>query len=112
MTRHDDDVRLKHMLQYAREAVELVAGKTRDDLKADRMLQLALTRLLEIVGEAATRVTPERQNQHPEIPWRIIAGMRNRLIHGYDAVDLDVLWNTVTDDLPPLIAQIEAVLRA
>ncbi len=74
------------------------------------MLQLALTRLVEIVGEAAARVSSERQARHPDIPWRIIAGTRNRLIHGYDVVDLDVLWDTVTDDLPPLIVQLETAL--
>jgi uncharacterized protein with HEPN domain len=99
------------MLQYAREAVELAAGKTREALKADRTLQLALTRLVEIIGEAAVRVSSERQAQHPEIPWRIIAGTRNRLIHGYDAVDLDVLWDTVTDDLPRLITQLAVILQ-
>ncbi len=99
------------MLQHAREAVELARGKTRQDLEVDRLLQLALTRLVEVVGEAAARVSSERQAQHPEIPWRIIAGTRNRLIHGYDVVDLDVLWDTVAYDLPPLIAKLESILK-
>jgi uncharacterized protein with HEPN domain len=110
MTRHDDAIRLRHMLDYALEAVELVRGRRREDLKQDRTLQLALTRLVEMVGEAATRVSPEAQQRYPAIPWQQARGMRNRLIHGYDKVDLDVLWDTVQDDLPALIAQLRQAL--
>jgi uncharacterized protein with HEPN domain len=74
------------------------------------MLQLALARLMEIVGEAANRVSSETQRQHPEIPWPQIIGMRNRLIHGYDVVDYDLLWDTVREDLPPLISALEELL--
>jgi uncharacterized protein with HEPN domain len=76
------------------------------------MLELALTRLLEIIGEAANRVSEDMQQQHPEIPWRQIVGLRHRLIHGYDAVDLDILWDIVRYDLPPLIAALEEILGA
>lgn len=110
MTRHDDIVRLRHMLDHAREAVAMLAGKERADLQSERMLELALVRLIEIVGEAAARVSPEGQERYPLIPWREVVGMRNRLVHGYDSVDLDVLWDTIEDDLPPLIAELERIL--
>jgi uncharacterized protein with HEPN domain len=98
------------MLDYSREAATLVAGKTRRDLDADRKLNLALVRLLEIVGEAANRATSEERLLCPSIPWGQIVALRNRLIHGYDAVDFDVLWGIVSVDLPNLIATLELVL--
>jgi uncharacterized protein with HEPN domain len=107
MSRHDDGVRLRHMLEHAREAVELAVDRTSDDLKNDRLRQLALVRLIEIVGEAAARVSPETRERHPEIPWSLMVGTRNRLIHGYDIVDHEILWATIQKDLPPLIAALE-----
>jgi uncharacterized protein with HEPN domain len=105
-----DRVRLDHMLEHAREAIMLTRGKTRADLDSDRVLNLALVRLLEIVGEAAGRVSEEECAQHLEIPWPQIVGLRNRLIHGYDAVDHDILWQIITGDLPPLVDALEAIL--
>jgi len=112
MTSHADDVRLRHMLDHAREAVSLVQGKTRADLDKDRLLNLALVRLIEIVGEAASRVSKETQRRYPEIPWPQIVSMRNRLIHGYDFVDFDILWQTVNEDLLLLIAELEKIVPA
>jgi uncharacterized protein with HEPN domain len=109
MSKHDDRNSLRQMLDYARKALTMAAGRQRKDLETDDMFQLALTRAIEVIGEAAGRVSESARNQHTEIPWRAIMGMRNRLIHGYDAVDLDLLWDTVTVDLPPLI---EALKRA
>lgn len=109
MPKRDDTVVLRHMLDHAREAVAMIAGKTRKDLDAERMLELSLTRLVEVVGEAAGRVSTHGQEEHPAIPWKEIIGMRNRLIHGYDSVDLDVLWDTVDLDLPPLISELEKI---
>jgi uncharacterized protein with HEPN domain len=77
----------------------------------DRLLQLAPTRLVEIVGEAASRVPAELQGRHPGLPWREAIGARNRLIHGYDFVDLDIRWGIVATDLPQLIPQIEQVVE-
>ncbi len=110
MSRREAAVRLRHMLDHAREAVEMAHGKARSDLDSDRKLNLALVRLLEIVGEAATRMTLAERNQYPGIPWEGIVGLRNRLIHGYDSVDFDILWQIVTKDLPPLIKSLEKVL--
>jgi uncharacterized protein with HEPN domain len=111
MTQHDPTVRMRHMLDYAKEAVDLLAGKERADLSRDRILELALVRLVEIVGEAANRLPIEDQSRYPSIPWKGIVGMRNRLVHGYDAVDLDVLWDTIQVDLPALIEKLERILR-
>ena len=77
---------------------------------SNRVLELALIRLVEIVGEASAKVSSETQAKYPSIPWPQVIGMRNRLIHGYDAVDLDVLWDTIEVDLPLLIAEIEKIL--
>lgn len=110
MTQHDPLIRLRHMLDHASEAVEMIRGRKRQDLDDDRKLELALVRLVEVVGEAASRISREDQARYPSIPWPQVTGMRHRLIHGYDTIDLQVLWDTVTDDLPPLIAALEAVV--
>ena len=110
MSRHKDDVRLRHMLDYAREALSLVQNKSRPDLDTDRLLNLALVRLIEIVGEAASRVSKNMQRQYSQIPWTQIVSMRNRLIHGYDFLDLDILWQTVVQDFPPLIAELAKIV--
>lgn len=102
-----DDIRLKHMLDAAREAVGFSENRAREDLDRDRMLCLSLVHFLEIIGEAARGVSAEFRASHVEIPWRSIAGMRDRLIHGYYDVNLDIVWKTVTEDLPPLVAQLE-----
>lgn len=86
-----DLVRLRHILEYARETMEIFQARSRRDLDSDMLLGLALVRLLEMIGEAANRVSQECQSQHPSIPWRQIISLRNRLIHGYDAVDMDIL---------------------
>jgi len=107
----DDRLRLVHMLEHAREAVALASGHSRASLSANRLLELALVRLVEIIGEAASRVSDNSRAKHPHVPWREVAAMRHRLAHGYDAVDLDVLWNTVQEDLPALIDQLQAILE-
>ena len=103
----DDSVRIKHVLDAAREAIEFVKDRSRQDLDNDRKLNLALVRLLEIIGEAARGISQEFRQQHPNLPWKSIIGMRDRLIHGYFDVNLDVVWQTATEDLPGLVAQME-----
>jgi uncharacterized protein with HEPN domain len=110
MTQHEDEVRLRHMVDHGREAVGMLEGRTRQDLERDRQLNLAIVRLLEIVGEAASRTSADTRSSLPQIPWPEIVGLRNRVIHGYDSVDLDIVWETVTSDLPPLIEAIESYL--
>jgi uncharacterized protein with HEPN domain len=98
------------MLDHAVEAVGLARGRTRADLDRDRPFNLAMTRLLEIVGEAAARVSQATRDRCPQVPWSAISGMRNRLIHGYDDVDFDVLWDVVQHDLPALIADLQQIV--
>jgi uncharacterized protein with HEPN domain len=107
----DDAARLRHMLDAARRALELAQGKKVGSLDPEAETALALTRLLEILGEAAKNVTPEAQVRHPEVPWRDIADTRNRIIHGYFDVDYDIVEAIIRNDLPPLIGQLEVVLR-
>ena len=110
MTKHDRR-RIKDMLDAARKAIEFAGGKSREDLDDDELLGLALVRLLEIVGEAARYVPDEIKQRHSEVEWRAIAGTRNRLIHGYFSVDLDVVWSIIKNDLPILIPQLERIAR-
>jgi len=112
MTRRDDPTSLRHMFDHAREAVHMAAGRGRNDLKQDRMLELALVRLVEIVGEAAARVSNDGRQRYGAIPWPEVRGLRNRLVHGYDTVDLDILWDIIHDDLPPLIVELERILSS
>ncbi len=106
----NDIVRLRHMLDSAREVIDFVRGKRREDLNQDRLLVLGLVKALEIIGEAAYQISEETRRQVPEIPWEDIVGMRHRLVHAYFDINLDILWNTVKKDLPPLISALEKVL--
>lgn len=110
MSKRDDRVSLVDMLVHATEAVDLLGRSGREDLESDRVMQLALTRLMEIVGEAASRVSEATRQRHPQIPWRRIIATRNRLAHGYDVVDLDILWDIVRNDLPPLIGHLGTIV--
>lgn len=112
MTRYDDRTRLRHMLVHAEEATEMARGRSRADLDSDRKLNLSLVRLMEIIGEAASRVSPETREGIATIPWPDVIGLRNRLVHGYDKVDFDVLWDIVQYDLPPLIMSLRRNLGA
>ena len=108
-----DLIRLRHMLEAAREALSFVEGMTRRDLDSDRKLVLSLVREIEVIGEAASKVSPETKSELPDLPWQDIIGMRNRLVHVYFDVDLDVVWDSVTKDLPELIRLLEqAVTRS
>lgn len=110
--RPDDDARLRHMLDAADDAARFVVGRTRKDLDSDRMLALALVKCIEIVGEAASRLSDAGKARAPSLPWPDIVGMRHRLIHAYYDVDLDRVWDTITVDLPVLTAALrEAVSR-
>jgi uncharacterized protein with HEPN domain len=98
------------MLDACRRARELANARDRRDLDQDWMAALALERLLEIIGEGARRLSAERRDAHPDVPWSQIVGMRDRLAHGYDQVDLDRLWVVVDQDLPKLIADLERMI--
>ncbi len=108
--REDDQIRLRHMLDASREAVHFAKGKTRDNLDGSRLLALGLMKCLEIVEEAAANISNECRETLPAVPWKSILGMRNRLVHAYFEIDLDVVWYTVTVSLPPLIQALERLL--
>ncbi len=108
----DDTVRIRHILDAAREAVDFAEGRHLADLDTDRKLNLSLVRLLEIIGDGARATSPEFREAHPELPWKKMVGMRDRLIHGYYDVNLDVVWKTTTEDLPPLIVRLERIITA
>lgn len=110
MPKDEDIVRLRHMLDAARKAIDLTSGHSRTELDKDEKLSLALVRLLEILGEAAKSVSERFREEYPSIPWRQIAGTRDRLIHGYFDVDLDIVWKIVSIDLPALIPNLEKAL--
>ena len=105
-----DKVRLRHMLDTVQDAVGFVAGELRDELDTNRMLALSLVKCVEIIGEAAGRISDEVRMSHPQIPWRDIIGMRHHLIHAYYDVNLDIVWQTVSEDLPPLIPSLKTIL--
>jgi uncharacterized protein with HEPN domain len=110
MTRPDDDARLRHMLDASRRAIGMPQGRRREDLDQNDMLGLSLVRRLEIIGEAAKGVSAQMRRAHPQIPWKQMAGTRDRLTHAYFDVDLNVVWSIVTEDLPPLVRELEATL--
>jgi len=105
-----DEVRLRHMLDAAREALTFAEDHTREDLDTNQMLVRALSMSIGIIGEAASKVSSDIQAAHPDIPWPQIIGMRHRIIHAYFEVNLDILWETVIDSIPPLITQLENML--
>jgi len=106
----DDNVRIRHILDAAREAVAFSQGRSRADLDTDRKLNLSLVRLLEIIGEAARGISQEFRDSHPDLPWKNMVGMRDRLIHGYFDINLDMVWETVKEDLPDLIIKLEKIV--
>lgn len=98
------------MFDGASDAVRFASGRTRADLDRDAMLAFAITRALQIVGEASIKVSDETRNLLPQVQWSAIAGMRNRLVHAYFDVNLDIVWDTLELDLPPLIVALAAYL--
>lgn len=108
--RRKDEIRLRHMRDAALEAGSFAHGRSRNDLDTDRMLVLALLKALEIIGEAASKVSAETQAQHADISWSDVIAMRHRLVHTYFDIDLDVVWQTVVTDLPPLVTALRRAL--
>jgi uncharacterized protein with HEPN domain len=106
----DSELPLHQMLDHAREAMILSKCKSLEELANDRLLGLAIVRLMEIVGEAATRVPKEERSRYPEIPWTQIISLRNRLIHGYDAIDFEIFWHILNHDLPELVLSLKKSL--
>jgi uncharacterized protein with HEPN domain len=105
-----DSVRLRHMLDEAHKAQQFVQERSRDDLDRDELLSYAVRYALQIVGEAASQITTETRTQNPEVHWKDIIGMRQWLVHGYERVQNEIIWNTLTKDMVVLIAQLETIL--
>jgi uncharacterized protein with HEPN domain len=110
MSDHDDRLPMLQMLEHAHEAVELTRGRARAEMRTNRVLQLALAHLVLVVGEAATRVSPAGRARHPEIPWAKAIGARNFIAHGYDRIDYEVVWDTIAEHFPALVAALARAL--
>ena len=110
--RKDDLVRLRHMIEFAQGALRFAEHKSREDLDRDQMLTLALMKAIETVGEAASKLSPEFRDRHPELPWQSIMGMRHKLVHAYFEVDLDMVWHTTLNELLPLIQILERIIAS
>lgn len=105
-----DDAYLYDILESAQAILDYLAGKTWDDFSKDALLQDAVVRRLEIIGEAAGRVSSETQKTYSHIPWMAMKGTRNRVIHSYDTVQLDIIWDIAQDDLPDLLRELKKIL--
>ncbi|NJN72955.1 MAG: DUF86 domain-containing protein [Limnothrix sp. RL_2_0] len=110
MTEIDDLTRLRHMRDAAQEILMFLDNQTKEDLSNNRMLQLAVIKDLEIIGEAANKVSGEIKRQYPAIPWRQMVGMRNRLVHVYFGINVGVIWRTVQENIPALLRDLEQAL--
>lgn len=108
--KHDDKIRLRHMYDACQKVVAFCKGCSLESFCADEKLSLAVVRLLEVVGEAAVQISDNFQEQHPEIPWREISGTRNRLIHGYFDVDMRIVWQIASTDIPALFEQLKTLV--
>ena len=105
-----DEILLEHIFDAASRAVAKVAQKTRDEFYADDTLHLAITHLIQIVGEASSKISTEFQQLHAALPWREMIGMRHKIVHDYFEVNLRVVWDVATEDLPVLIKQLEMIV--
>ena len=111
MSKIDNLTRLKHIRDSTKEALFFVENRTRKDLDNERMLSLALVRLIEIIGEAANNISEDYRAKYSKIPWRQMIGMRNRIIHAYFDVDLDIVWQVITQDLGLLLIEVEKAIQ-
>lgn len=112
MSRRDDPARLQDMLDAARTAVSAAKGRTRADLERDKVWSLGIIKCIEIIGEAAGRVSEPSRAALPRLHWPKMVAMRNRLIHGYFEIDYDQVWIALTKELPVLIGDLERALTS
>jgi len=105
-----DQATLLDILHAARLTLDFKRGLDKEAFLENLKTQSAVLHQLMIIGEAVKRLSPELRAQYPQIPWLLIAGMRDKLIHGYDIVDLDQVWRTVIVDIPELISKIEPLV--
>ena len=107
----NDPTRLRHMLDWAQTSERIASGQSRLSLDENVALRLALTRTLQVIGEAANNVTAESRRAYSAIPWTEIISMRHKLVHVYYAVDLNIVWTTVSEYIPPLLAELQRILE-
>lgn len=112
MSQRDDLVYVGHMVDTANKAIGFVQGLTREEFDNNELLRLSLTHLLQVIGEAARRVSPEFRAAYPQIDWKAIVGMRSKVVHDYLSVDEDIVWDTVTNELPSLVNELERILNS
>jgi uncharacterized protein with HEPN domain len=106
----DDVIRIRHMIEAGESAMMFVANRTRPDIESDIQLRFAIVQAVQIIGEAASRVSGEAQNSTPSIPWRQIVAMRNRLVHAYFDIDPDEVWRVAVEEIPKLLPSLRALL--
>lgn len=107
----EDRIRLQHILEEAKEALLFVEGYLYNDFIKDNKTVHAVMRCIEIIGEAAAKLTNEYKEEHSSVPWNQIVGMRNHLIHVYFDVDHKTLWKTIQEDIPELISVFDKLLK-
>lgn len=105
-----DDAYLFDILESSRTALEYMRGKTWEEFSKDPLLQDAVVRRLEIIGEASGRVSNETQKKYSQLPWQAMKGTRNRVIHEYDSIELDIIWDIIQNDLPHLASELEKII--
>jgi uncharacterized protein with HEPN domain len=110
MSQKDNRIYIQHMIDNSQKAINFVENISREDFDNDEKLRLALTHLLQVIGEAARRISVEFRDNHPQIPWKEIVGMRSKVVHDYLNVDEDIVWATIKYDLPSLIIELEKLL--
>ena len=105
-----DDAYLFDILESSRTALEYMHGKTHEEFSKDMLLQDAVVRRLEIIGEASGRVSSETQKKYAHLPWQAMKGTRNRIIHEYDSIELDIIWDIIQQDLPLLVNELKKIV--
>jgi uncharacterized protein with HEPN domain len=107
--REDDRVRVRHMIEAAELIAKFISGRGRADFDTDEMLLFAVVRAIEIIGEAASKVSDKTRAATPTVPWKAIAGMRNRVIHAYFDVDKDIVWKAAAEEIPALLDKLRSL---
>jgi len=108
---NEDDARLKHILDAAKEIEQFLANKTETQFRGDRLLLLGVQKLIEIIGEAVSHLSDPLKQQYPQIEWSVAISTRNRLSHGYFDIDAGVIWSTATRDVPAFAEQVRSVIE-